>query len=317
MKNLLKRAGLGVLLALMGTSSAAQGGGASVAGGTTPGTAALQVFACEPEWGALAAELGGETVSVYTATTGLQDPHLIEARPSLIAQMRKADLVVCTGAELEQAWLPLLLRIGKGKVQPGGAGYFEAAAFVTMLEVPARLDRADGDVHAMGNPHLHLDPRNITRVAQALAKRLGEVDASNAIQYQARYQDFSTRWMQAIKRWEQQAAPLKGVVMVTQHKSWIYLSNWLGLREIATLEPKPGIEPSSAHLGMVLAQLQRQPAKMVIRAAYQDGRASAWLAGRANIPAVVLPFTVGGTDQAQDLFSLFDDTVQRLLKAVQ
>jgi len=285
---------------------------------STSAPAALRVFACEPEWGALATELGGPAVSVYTATTGLQDPHLVEARPSLIAQMRKADLVVCTGGDLEQGWLPLLFQQGgNSRVQPGGSGYFEAAAFVTLLEVPSRLDRAEGDVHAMGNPHLHLDPRNIALVAAGLAKRLAQVDGANAAQYQVRHDDFAKRWTQAIRRWEQQGASLKGIPIVTQHKSWSYLSHWLGLREIVTLEPKPGIPPSSAYLSQVLAELKQKPAKMVIRAAYQDPRPARWLAERAGIPAVELPFTVGGSDQAKDLFGLFDDTVARLLKAVQ
>ena len=283
-----------------------------------PVHAALQVMACEPEWGALVREIGGENVVVYTATTGLQDPHLIEARPSLIAQVRRADMLVCTGAGLESGWLPLLLRqAGNPRVQPGTPGYFEAASFVTKLEIPARLDRSEGDVHAAGNPHIQTDPRNIARVAEALSKRLGEVDPTHAAAYQARHVAFSTKWNTAMQRWEKLAAPLNGVAIVVQHRGFPYLSRWLGLREIATLEPKSGIEPSSAHLSTVLAQLQREPAKMVIHAAYQGGRASAWLAGRANIPVVELPFTVGGTAQAQDLFSLFDDTVQRLLKAVQ
>lgn len=283
-----------------------------------PVSAALRVFACEPEWGALAAELGGPAVNVYTATTGLQDPHLVEARPSLIAQMRRADLVVCTGGDLEQGWLPLLFQqAGNSRVQPGGPGYFEAAAFVTLLEVPSRLDRAEGDIHAMGNPHLHLDPRNIALVAAGLAKRLAQVDSVNAAHYQACHDDFSRRWTQAMWRWEQQGAPLKGMAIVTQHKSWSYLNNWLGLRNVATLEPKPGVPPSSAYLSQVLAELRQRPAKMIIRAAYQDARPSRWLSERASIPAVELPYTVGGSDQARELFGLFDDTLARLLKAAQ
>ncbi len=279
---------------------------------------ALQVMACEPEWGALVKEVGGDNVTVYTATGGLQDPHRIEARPSLIAQVRRADLLVCTGADLESAWLPLLLRqAGNARVQPGTPGYFEAAGFVPKLEVPTRLDRSEGDVHAAGNPHIQTDPRNIARVAEALGKRLSEIDPAHATDYQARLSTFSVRWNAAMQRWEKLAAPLKGVAIVVQHRGFPYLNNWLGLREIATLESKPGIEPSSTYLSTVLAQLQRQPARMVLHAAYQDGRASAWLAGRASISVVVVPFTIGGTPEAQDLFSLFDDTVQRLLKALQ
>ncbi len=281
-----------------------------------PALAALNILACEPEWGALASELGGDRVTVYNATTAQQDPHTIQARPSLLARARNADLLACTGAELEAGWLPILLRqSGNANIQPGKAGYFEAAAYVQRLEIPVRLDRAEGDVHASGNPHIQTDPRNIALVADALAKRLGQLDPANALHYRARHKAFAEKWQAAIQRWEKQAAPLKGMPVVVQHKAFPYLSRWLGLQEIATLEPKPGVEPSSGHLGEVLAQLSRQPAKMVLRTAYQDGRSSEWLAERARIHAVALPFTVGGSEQARDLFGLFDDTLQKLLAA--
>jgi len=278
--------------------------------------AALNVFACEPEWGSLAQELGGDKVSVYNATQALQDVHHIQAKPSLIAKMRSANLVVCTGMELEIGWLPMVLRqAGNAEVQQGRPGYFEAGNVVRHLEIPQRLDRAEGDIHPQGNPHVQTDPRNIGKVADALAQHLAELDPANATFYQGRHQDFSQRWQEAIKRWEAQAAPLKGVAIVAQHNGFPYMNEWLGLRQVTTLEPKPGVEPSSSHLAEVLAQLQRQPAKMVIRAAYNDDRASVWLSERAKIPAVMLPFTVGGTERAKDLFGLFDDTVQRLPEA--
>jgi len=280
--------------------------------------AALNVFACEPEWGALAKELGGNEVTVYTATTGLQDPHHIQARPSLIARMRQADLVVCTGAELEIGWLPVLLsESGNERVQPGRSGYFEAARYVVLLEKPIRVDRSEGDVHALGNPHIQTDPRNIAKVADALGKTLAQLDADNAVAYQRRTQVFQTRWAQALKSWEAKAAPLKGKPVVVQHDGFPYLENWLGLKRVAVLEPKPGVDPSAAYLGSVLTGLNASPAKMVLRAAYQSDRPSAWLAERAGIAAVELPFTIGGSAKATDLFSLFDDTVDRLLGALQ
>ncbi len=280
--------------------------------------AALNVFATVPEWGALAAEVGGDKVTVYVATNALQDPHHVEAKPSLIARARSADLIVATGAELEIGWLPLVLQqAGNPKVQPGQPGYFEAAPFVTLLDKPARLDRAEGDVHAAGDPHIQTDPRNIARVAAPLATKLGQVDPANAAYYQARYKAFAERWSAAIARWETEAAPLRGVAVLVQHKAFTYLIAWLGLKEVAALEPKPGIEPTTAHLSEVLALAQQQPVKMVLHAAYQSDRASQWIAERAKINAVALPFTVGGDDAAKDLFGLFDDTIQRLLKGAQ
>ena len=282
-----------------------------------PAHAALNILACEPEWGALAQVLGGAQVSIYTATNALQDPHFIQARPSLIARARSADLVLCTGAELEIGWLPILLRqSGNAKIQPGQPGNFEAAAYVQKLEIPTRLDRADGDVHAGGNPHIQTDPRNFLPIAQALTQRLTQLDPAQAAFYAARHQAFVTRWQAAIKHWETIAVPLKGTPIVVQHKGFPYLQQWLGLREVATLEPKPGVEPNSGYLAQVLAQLQRQPAKMVIRAAYNDGRSSEWLTEHAKIPNVVLPFTVGADAQSQDLYALFDSTLQRLLGAL-
>lgn len=276
--------------------------------------AELSVFATVPEWGALAQELGGDKVKVYTATTGLQDPHYVEARPSLIARARNADLVVATGAELEVGWLPLVLQqAGNAKVQPGRAGFFEAAAVVPLLGRPARLDRAEGDVHPAGDPHIQADPRNIARVAAPLSARMAQLDPGNAAWYEERLRQFTGRWSAAVARWERQAAPLRGVAIVVQHQGFTYLEAWLGLKQVAALEPKPGLEATTSHLASVLETLRRQPAKMVLRAAYQDGRASEWIAERAKLKAVVLPFTVGGNDAAKDLFALFDDTLQRLL----
>lgn len=273
----------------------------------------LNILACEPEWASLAQELGGGKVRVTSATTARQDPHHIEARPSLIARARNADLLVCTGAELEVGWLPLLQReSGNARIQPGQAGYFEAAAFVPLLEKSGVADRARGDVHPGGNPHLHADPRNLLPVAEALARRLAELDPANAGHYAARGRAFQERMGAAIARWEKAAAPLRGVPVVVHHKSFSYLARWLGLDMVADLEPKPGVEPSVAHLAGLLQGLKARPARMVLRTAYQSPKPGAWLAERAGIPAVELPYTVGGSAAAADLFGLFDDTLARL-----
>ena len=281
-----------------------------------PAHAALRVLACEPEWAALAQELGGPQVDVSSATTALQDPHQIQARPSLIARTRNADLLVCTGAELEVGWLPVLLQqSGNDRIQAGQPGNFAAADFVRKLEIPVTVDRAQGDVHAAGNPHIQTDPRNIAAVARALTTRLQQVDAAHAADYAQRGTAFQQKWQQALARWTTQAAPLRGLPVASQHKAFVYLYDWLGLKEVAVLEPKPGVEPSAAYLQSVLATLKATPARMVLHAAYQDGRPSEWLGKNAGIPVVKVPFTVGGSDAAKDLVSLFDDTVARLLAA--
>lgn len=284
----------------------------------SPASAGVDVFACEPEWAALAREVGGDRVEAISATTARQDPHRIQARPSLIARLRKADLLICTGAGLEAGWLPLLLRRANNPhVQPGQPGYLEATTVVGLLDRPQRLDRAEGDIHAQGNPHIQTSPHNLAAVATALAERLTAVDPEYAQHYQTRLEDFMSRWQAAIERWEQAAIPLRGMTIVVQHRSWVYLQAWLGLEEVAAIEPKPGVPPGSGHLARLVKQMQLQPAQLIIRAAYQDDAGAEWLSDRTDIPVVVLPFTVGGSDGANDLFGLFDETLNRLLAAVQ
>lgn len=288
---------------------------AALGAASLPVWAKLNVFACEPEWGALVTELAGDNAKVYVATTAMQDVHHIQARPSLIAAARRADLLVCTGAELEVGWLPVLLRkSGNNRIQPNRPGNFAASRFVRMIEVPSRLDRAEGDVHPMGNPHIHTDPRNIARVADALAQRLGEIDPGQAATYQSRLKDFQARWSKATARWQSRAAPLRGVPVVEYHKAFSYLFAWLGIQATGFLEPKPGVEPSTGHLTELLAQQKIRPAKAVVRASYNDPRAADWFAQRARIPVVVLPFTVGGDAPSRDLFSWYDDMIGLLLK---
>jgi zinc/manganese transport system substrate-binding protein len=283
-----------------------------------PALATLEIFACTPEWASLANEIGGERANVFSATNALQDPHHVEARPSLIARARRADLVVCTGAQLEIGWLPLVLtQSGNPKIQLGQRGYFEAASAARMIEVPQRVDRAMGDVHPAGNPHLHLDPRNVSSVAKALAQRMSVLDVQDASYYLDREIAFQKRWQAATLRWEREAEPLAAMPIVVYHKDLSYFIAWLGLREIGTLEPKPGVPPSAAHLSELLVSLKQTPAKAVVRSAYNDPRAADWLAQQAHVPAVMVPFTVGGTDGAKDLFGLYEDTIRRLKAALQ
>jgi len=280
--------------------------------------AKLAVLATTADWGALTTELGGDKVDVYVATNALQDVHRVDAKPSLIARARKADLVVATGAELEVGWLPVLLQeSGNAKVQPGAPGYFATTTGLRLLEIPSAVDRAQGDVHPQGNPHVQLDPRNIAAIGKALTARLAQVDPPNAGYYETRGQDFQGRWQQAIARWTADAAPLRNVPVVVIHKDQTYLCRWLGLNQIAAIEPKPGVPPSAGYLAQLVKTLSDSPPKMILRNAYNDPQAAEWLADRIHAPVVTLPFSVGGTPEAKDLFGLFDDTVKRLLGALQ
>lgn len=274
--------------------------------------AKVNVFACEPEWAALAEEIGGDKVEAFSATSAVQDPHYIRARPSLISKARKADLLLCSGASLEIGWLPILLQKVSSDLQPGSIGYLMAADVVTMLEVPVVVDRSMGDVHPEGNPHVHLNPYNLIRVGESLTGRLAGIDAENASFYKDRYRNFSSRLSKAISRWESEARALKGKQVVVHHKSFTYLLDWLGMKQVGTLEPKPGIPPTISHLKNLLRQLRSNPADVIIRAPSDPDDASEWLSKKTGMKAVALPYTVGGDEQSGDLFALFDRTIALL-----
>ena len=277
---------------------------------TASASARLNVFVCEPEWAALTIELGGERVHVFSATHSGQDPHYVQARPSLIARLRSADLAVCTGAELETGWLPMLLRRARNpKVLSGKAGFFEATDHVTLLEAPKVLDRAEGDVHADGNPHIHLDPRRILKVAKALSARIQAIDKANREYYALRLSDFIERWHAAMTRWQASAATLKGKRVIVHHREWLYLLDWLGIQRSGSLEPKPSVPQTIAPL----AELKELTADVIIVSPLNDTKPSQWLHEQTAIPVAVLPQTVGAVDGSDNLFDFFDEIVRRLV----
>ncbi len=279
--------------------------------------AAVQIFACEPEWASLSHEIGGDKVAVFSATSSRQDPHYIRAKPSLIARMRKSDLVIGSGASLEIGWLPILLRkAGNSRIQPGELGYLMAADVVDTLDKPMTLDRSQGDVHPEGNPHIHLNPYNITLVAKAVTDRLVQLDQKNIDHYRRRQAIFLKKWIEAIKRWELELGLFKDLPVVVHHTSFAYLENWLGLRRIATLEPKPGIPPTTGHLRSLLTAIRKKQPQLILRTPYDSAKASTWLSGKSSLRAVKLPYTVGGDEKSDNLFSLFDQTLLLLKGAL-
>ncbi len=274
---------------------------------------ALEVFACEPEWGALVQELAGDKANITVATTAFQDPHRLQARPSLIAATRRADLLICTGADLEIGWLPLLLRrAGNPDIQPGRSGHFMAADYVRKLEIPMLVDRSQGDIHPQGNPHVHLNPNNISRIADKLAERLGVLDPANKSDYLDRLQKFQYRWESAMTGWEERGESLRGLRLVSHHRGFSYLADWLDLNIVATLERQPGIPPSASHLASLLEQLSQNLPAAVVRTPYANEKPSLWLTERIDVRALRLPYTVNVRDGPVDLFALFDMTLAAL-----
>ena len=281
-----------------------------------PAKADTRVLACEPEWAALAAEVGGDDVTVHSATHGGQDAHHIRARPSLIARIRRADVLFCSGAELEIGWLPVLLQRGARRVvQPGEPGHIMAADHVELLERPTTVDRSLGDIHPSGNPHVHLDPRNMGALATVLARRLERIDPENARDYRRRLASFQNRWSAATAEWRERAARLGGMQVIVHHKAWVYLLRWAGLERVASLELVSGVPPTASHLADVLRMAKASDAKAIILAPHEPRDAADWLSERTGIPVVDLPFTVGGHAGADDLFSLFDVTLSLLEEA--
>lgn len=279
--------------------------------------AALDIFACEPEWQALAQEIAGDQADIYVATSPHQDPHHVQARPGLISAVRRADLVFCTGAGLETGWLPLLLSKASNARVQRAPGLLLAAEHVTLLEVPAQLDRAEGDIHAAGNPHIHLDPRRILQVAAILTQQLQQLDASNAAHYQARFDAFQSQWREQIQQWQTQAAPLRGVAVIEHHRSWRYLLDWLGMQPVGELEPKPGLPPSPGHLQNLLVDPHARSARLILYTSFNGDKAARWLASHSSACAVELPYTVGGDEHSASLGDFYSTLVTRLAEALE
>ena len=298
---LLRRAALALTLLLAATGASA--------------TPTLTVFACEPEWAALTRVLMPQA-RLHVATHAGQDPHHIEARPALIAQLRSADLAVCTGAALESGWLPVLQqRAGNARVRD----IFYAADHVELIDPqPGAIGTPwAGDVHAQGNPHLHTDPHKLLEVAQALAQRLQQEHPAQREAIAERLRGFETQWRARIAHWERQAAPLRGRSVAAQHTTFGYLWRWLGLRQAADLEPHPGMAPTPGHLQRLLEGLRREPPLAVVVAGFHDPRAARWLAGQlgSSTALLTLPATVAEDADGAALVRWMDELVAALLRA--
>jgi len=287
-----------LLLALLGLAS-------------MPARAVINIFACEPEWAALASTLVPDA-RITSATTALQDPHYIEARPGLIAAVRNADLVLCTGAGLEAGWLPVLLqKSANAAVQSGASGLFFAAEQVTLHKSHSHVDRSLGDVHAEGDPHIQLDPDRVAMVMAALAQRLRQLLPGQAPAIQMRHLRWRVQWNIARAHWQEQKQQLAGMQVVIQHSSFSYLLRWLGVAMELDLEPKPGLPPSAAHLNRILNSPELGSARVILITPYQNTRPAEWLAQRTGLELAVMPATVN--TQYPELNILIQNIVDTLL----
>jgi len=275
---------------------------------------ALDIFACEPEWAALATQLAPDA-SVASATHVYQDPHYIEARPSLIARLRRADLAVCSGAALEAGWLPALQqRAANPRVRSGQSGLLFAADVVETIDQLDEVPFGAGDVHPEGNPHLQLDPERIRSVAAALSQRLQQADAAGADDYRSRYLRWSLQWQQRLDGWRERAAPLRGKTIVVQHSTFDYLWRWLGVEVIADLEPKPGVPPTPGHLASLVATVEDAKPLAIVHSWYQSSQPAEWLSEHTGVPVLALPSTVAPDQGIDTLDQLFDHLLDQLVQ---
>ncbi len=276
--------------------------------------AKINIFACEPEWASLAKEITGDLANISVATTHNQDPHYIQVKPSLIAKIREADLVFCSGASLEEGWLPLLIQKAyKKSVKLGEVGHFMASDYVSKIEINNNysLTRADGHIHPHGNPHIHLDPRNITKIANELTARLKVIDKENAHIFAKNQEIFNQKWQKSFDGWQKRAENIRNMTIIINHNAWSYLINWLDLKLLAKIEEKPGINPSARHLGNLLRMTKDSNVDLILYASFENDRSIKWLSSKSKVKAIKLPFTI---DQSQinSLFDLFDSILTLL-----
>jgi ABC-type Zn uptake system ZnuABC Zn-binding protein ZnuA len=281
------------------------------------GAARLRVVTTTEDLAALVREVGGDVIDIESIARGYQDPHFVEPKPSFILRLNRADLLVVVGRDLEIGWLPPLIQQSRnGKIQPGADGYLDASLNVRVLELPTgQVTRAMGDVHPLGNPHYWLDPENGRQIAQSIQKKLSRMQPADAGYFAGRLTDFERRLTEAEKRWDAAMAPLKGVKVVTYHRSWPNFADRYGLDVIGYVEPKPGIPPSPGHTLDLIAEMKRQQVKLILVEPYFDLKTPNAVARDTGAKVLVMAPSVGGEKEITDYFKLFDYDVNLVVTA--
>ena len=294
----------GVAAMLAGTPAAAQG--------------KLNVIATTEDLASIAREVGGDHIAVDSIAKGYQDPHFVEAKPSFILKLQKADVLIAVGRELEIGWLPPLIQQSRnGKIQVGAAGYLDASLNATILEIPnGNITRAMGDVHPLGNPHYWMDPENGKRIAKEIADKLSELRSSDGAFFQQQLTSFTSRLDAAEKRWLAQMAPYKGTKMVTYHRSFPNFAERFGLDIVGYVEPRPGIPPTPQHTLDLINEMKRQNVKLVLVEPYFDLKTPMAIGRDTGAQVLVVPPSVGGTKDVPDYFKLFDYDINLVVDAI-
>jgi zinc/manganese transport system substrate-binding protein len=280
--------------------------------------AALNVVTTTSDLASIVSEVGGDKIAVESLARGYQDPHFVEAKPSFVLKLNKADLLVVVGRDLEIGWLPALINQARNaRIQPGADGYFDASLTVKILDLPTgQLTRAMGDVHPLGNPHYWLDPENGRAIAKAVQAKLSQKDPANAPYYAQRAADFDRRLSEAQQRWKSMMAPYKGIKVVTYHRSWANFADAFGIDVIGYVEPKPGIPPTPQHTLDVIQAMRAQGIKLIIVEPYFDSKTPNSIASQTGGNVLVLPPSVGGVPAASDYLKLFDTNISLLVGAI-
>lgn len=273
----------------------------------------LHVVATYGYIGDIVQRIGKDKVEVVALARGDYNPHVIVPKPSYIAKLRGADLLVINGGQLEIGWLPQIIRqANNGNVQSGAKGFLDLSKYVHLIDVPSSVSREMGDVHPEGNPHFFLDPDNLPIIAKAITDRLSELDPENRSFYEANNNDLSNQWKQKVKTWEEKLKPLKGEKIVEYHRIFDYFLRRFGFTIVATIEPLPGIPPTTKHIADVERMIGSEHVKYILQDVYNPQDASQYLAKRLNVKVLILPHDVGAVKEADNVFNVFEEIVRRL-----
>ena len=282
--------------------------------------AEVRIVTSVPDFAAIAQEIGADKVEIKSIAKGYQDPHFVDAKPIFVRDLNRADLLIYQGLDLELGWLPVLITGSRNSkiTSLSSPGRLDASTSISnILEVPTtRVDRSMGDIHSFGNPHYTLDPRNGILVARGIAARLMQIDPENSTFYEENYKDFSRRLNEKIKEWDRELAPYKGTEVVTYHKSWIYFTNWAGFKEVGWIEPKPGIPPSPSHVANLIKSMELMNVKLVIAESYYPQKTARIIAEKTGSVFLVLPSSVGATEEIRTYIDLFDTIVSEITIAL-